>query len=45
MVDPVPGTSTFAADGDLERSADLSHPAVAKSAEALDERSDRHAFD
>ena len=37
--------SGFAGDRDLEGSADLSHPLIAESAEALDERSERHALD
>jgi hypothetical protein len=37
--------SDFAGDGDLQGSADLTHPLVAESAEALDERPQRHALD
>jgi hypothetical protein len=37
--------SALAGDGDVERVADLTHPFVAESADALDERPDRHALD
>jgi hypothetical protein len=37
--------SAVAGDGDLEGRADLTHPLVPQSAEALDERRERHALD
>jgi hypothetical protein len=37
--------SGFAADGDLEGFANLTHSLIAESAEALDERSERYALD
>jgi hypothetical protein len=37
--------SALAGDGDVESVADLTHPFVAESADALDERPDRHALD
>jgi hypothetical protein len=37
--------SRFACHGDFERVADLTHPLVAESAQALHERSERHALD
>ena len=37
--------SALAGDGDVQRVADLTHPFVAESADALDERPDRHALD
>jgi hypothetical protein len=37
--------SGFTGDGDLQGSANLTHPLVAESAEALDERPQRHALD
>jgi hypothetical protein len=37
--------SALAGDGDVESVADLTHPVVAESADALDECPDRHALD
>jgi hypothetical protein len=45
LADACSERSALAGDGDVERVADLTHPFVAESADALDERPNRHALD